>query len=68
VWKSGDSGNLCGGASYLNGYGWYPGTLCKGVTLPSCPSGYSIAVVGGNLMGNVGFGAVGATVYSCSKN
>ena len=61
-------GSLCGGASYLNGYGWYSGAACNGVTLPSCPGGYSLMQVGPNLLGSVGTGAVGAAVYACIKN
>lgn len=64
----GDSGSLCGGASYLNGYGWYPSASCRGVALPNCPAGYTLLATGLNLMGSVGAGAVGAMTASCVKN
>lgn len=64
---SGDSGTLCGGATYLNGVGWYNGASCKGVDLPGCPTGYYLAQIGPVLVGNNGAGMYGGFVGSCVK-
>lgn len=64
---SSDSGTLCGGATYLNGVGWYNGASCRGVDLPGCPAGYYLAQIGPVLVGNNGAGMYGGFVGSCVK-